>query len=160
MKTYNHFDYFIKIIKNLDDSFQNNSSSKYETLKNYVEKINHDDLIQQTVTELHIQSKQSSQYKILHQPLNRLLNESFLSQFIEDQSDEVHFTMGFSENLSDYSSHVKIVGMIAPQFTYQVMMTRLNPFEESLLFISQLSLYTLWEASQKGTYPWVTLTDY
>lgn len=160
MKTYNHFDYFIKLITNLDDSFQHNSNSKYETLKNYVEKINRDDLIQQAVTELHIQSKQSSQYKILHQPLNRLLNESFLSQFIEDQSDEVHFTMGFSENLSDYSSHVKIVGMIAPQFTYQVMMTRLNPFEESLLFISQLSLYTLWEASQKGTYPWVTLTDY
>lgn len=160
MKTYNHFDYFIKLITNLDDSFQHNSNSKYETLKNYVEKINRDDLIQQAVTELHIQSKQSSQYKILHQPLTRLLNESFLSQFIEDQSDEVHFTMGFSENLSDYSSHVKIVGMIAPQFTYQVMMTRLNPFEESLLFISQLSLYTLWEASQKGTYPWVTLTDY
>lgn len=160
MKSDNHFDYFIKIISNLDNSFQHKSSSKYETLKNYIEKISRRDLIQQSVTELHIQSKQSSQYKILHQPLNSLLHQSFLSQFIEDQSAEVHFMMGFSENLSDYSSHVKIVGMIAPQFTYQVMMTRLNSFEESLLFTSQLALYTLWEASQRGTYPWVTLTDY
>lgn len=159
MTTQNHFDYFIKTISDLDKSLMWGEND-FETLKNYVDKLSQSDLIQHTVTDLHIQKHASSQHLILHQPLNELLDKSYLSQFIENNTDEVRFMMGFSENTSDYSSHVKIVGMLAPQFTYQVMVRRLNPFEEGLLFTLQLALYTMWEASQNGTYPWVTLTDY
>lgn len=160
MTTQNHFEYFIKTISDLDQSFINHSHNEVETLGNYIDTINQYDLIQQTITDLHIQNKESSQHVVLNQPLSKLLDESFLSQFLNNQTDEVHFMMVFSENSSDYSSHVKVVGMLAPQFTYQVIVRRLNPFEESLLFTLQLALVTMWEASQKGTYPWITLTDY
>mgnify|MGYP004703763845 CR=1 FL=1 len=160
MTTQNHFEYFIKTLSDLDQSFTYHSNNEYQTLKNYINTIKYNDLIQQTVTDLHIQNKESSQHRVLNQPLDQLLDESFLSQFLNNKSDEVHFMMVFSENSSDYSSHVKIVGMLAPQFTYQVIVRRLNPFEESLLFTLQLALVTMWEASQKGTYPWITLTDY
>jgi hypothetical protein len=160
MTAQNHFNYFIKIISELDQSFTYRSKDDYETLKNYIDTINQFDLIQHTITDLHIQDKESSQHVILDQPLSKLLDESFLSQYLNDSSGEVHFMMVFSENSSDYSSHVKIVGMLSPQFTYQVIVKRLNPFEESLLFTLQLALYTMWEASQKGTYPWIILTDY
>ncbi len=159
MTTNNHFDYFIKAISDLDESFMYDSND-YESLKKYIEKIHQNDLIQHTITDFHIQNRQRSQHLVFNQPLSKLLNKSFLSQFLESKSDEVHFMMNFSEDASDYSSHVKIVGMLAPQFTYQVIVRRLNPFEESLLFTLQLALYTMWEASQKGTYPWITLTDY
>lgn len=159
MTTNNHFDYFIKAISDLDTSFTYDSND-YESLKKYIEKIHQNDLIQHTVTDLHIQNRQTSQHLVFNQPLSKLLNKSFLSQFLENKSDEVHFMMNFSEDSSDYSSHVKIVGMLAPQFTYQVIVRRLNAFEEGLLFTLQLALYTMWEASQNGTYPWITLTDY
>lgn len=159
MTTHNHFDYFIKTISDLDNSFKIDKS-EYDSLKKYIEKLNQSDLIQHTVTDLHIQKQHSSQHMILYQPLSELLDQNYLSQFFESKTEEVHFMMVFSDTLSDYSSHVKIVGMLAPQFTYQVMVRRLNPFEEGLLFTIQLALYTMWEASQKGTHPWITLTDY
>jgi hypothetical protein len=159
MATHNHFEYFIKTISNLDKTFIY-SKNEYEALKEYIEKIDQSSLIQRTVTDLHIQNQNSTQHMILTQPLNELLDKKFLSQFNENKTEEVHFMMVFSDDESDYSSHVRIVGMLAPQFTYQVMVRRLNPFEEGLLFTLQLALYTMWEASMKGTYPWVTLTDY
>ena len=67
MTTNNHFDYFIKAISDLDTSFTYDSND-YESLKKYIEKIHQNDLIQHTVTDLHIQNRQTSQHLVFNQP--------------------------------------------------------------------------------------------
>jgi hypothetical protein len=152
------FDYFISTISSLDDSFVH-LENKYETLKHYMNKLNEISIVQNPISHIHIQDQYTAQHFKITQPIDEILSESYLLKYQYNQSLDIRFAIVFSDDESDYSSHVSIVGMLSPQFTYQVMIQRLKPSEENILFTLQLALYTMWQATQEGTYPWVSLLE-
>jgi hypothetical protein len=152
----NPHEYFLQHIYKLDNNFK--SKVMDEPLYEYIQSLKSSDFIETPSVSLVIQSCNDTYQKTLVKPVNEILNEKYLIQFIDDPKSESRFIISFSQE-SDYSSHIRIVGTITPVYTYQILIEEFSEFESNYLFILQLMLLTYWEVSLNGTHPWVSIIE-